>query len=237
MDDLQFRRTLLAEPNKKDRLIDEAKSTDEAKNRFAQEVNKLEEQINEALNVPVPDDLYNKLILRQTMASHQLKKKKTKVHYAIAASVAAALALSVSYFQFSSAYNDIGDYALAHVYHEADYFTNDMTKRVSLEQLNKKMTSFSGAFSKEIGELMFADYCRFDGMKSLHLVLKGANSPVNIFIVPASDHLAFNEDFADNQLKGHTIKYGQSNIIVVSDNQEPIEKWQNKIANSVSWST
>ena len=74
-------------------------------------------------------------------------------------------------------------------------------------------------------------------MKSLHLVLKGTTSPVNVFIVPKSDHLAFNKNFSDKQLKGHTIKYNNSNIIVVSDNEESLEQWQNSITASINWST
>ena len=43
------------------------------------------------------------------------------------------------------------------------------------------MVTFNGSFSESMGELIAADYCRFDGMKSLHLVFKGVTDTVAVF--------------------------------------------------------
>jgi hypothetical protein len=237
MDDLLFRRNIYADPKTTDPDVIAAKKLDPAKQKFAQEIDQLDQHIFDALNVSVPEELSEKLILRQSLASHQQQKKSSRIKLALAASVAFAVGLTVNHLQFSHAYNSVGDYAIAHTNHEAHYFTNTTEAKVTLASLNKKMASFNGSFTGDLGELMMAEFCRFDGMKSLHLVLKGENSPVNIYIVPDNEHLAFMEKFSNNELNGVVRNFKDSQIIVVGDKQEPLKQWQTKINDNVRWST
>jgi len=236
MDDLQFRRSIYADPQCKNEDIIDAKASDPKKQKFAQEIEQLDQQILNALKVPVPEDMSQKLILRQALQSHQQQKKQKKVHLALAASVAFAIGLTINFFQFSNAYTHIGDYAFAHTAHEAEYFSNNDEATVTLTSLNKKMATFDGNFSQLLGELIFADYCRFDGMKSLHLVYKGKDAPVNIFIIPQNDHLEFENSFSKGELKGTAQRFKQGNIIVVGDKNEPLQQWQKNIQENVTWS-
>ena len=237
MDDLLFRRNIYADPKTTDPDVISAKKSDPAKQKFAQEIEQLDEHILAALNVPVPSELSEKLILRQSLASHQQQKKSGRIKLALAASVAFAVGLTVNHLQFSHAYSSVGDYAIAHTNHEAHYFTNNTEAKVTLTSLNKKMASFNGSFTDNLGELIMAEFCRFDGMKSLHLVLKGENSPVNIYIVPANEHLAFMKEFSNDELNGVVKNFKNSQIIVVGDKQEPLKQWQAKINDNVRWST
>lgn len=237
MDDLLFRRSIYADPKCQDDAIKEAKNSDPAKKAFADEIELLDQKIASAMNVPVPDDLCNKLILRQTMASHQQHKRKNKVHLALAASVAIALGLSFNFMQFSSAYAGIGEYALAHVYHEENAFDNNASNSISLTALNNKMSSFDGSFTKTVGKLISADYCRFDGIKSLHLVYQGESSPVTVFIVPNRNELSFDAEFSDGKLRGDSKQYGETNVIVVGDKNESLNQWQSELSKNIRWST
>ncbi len=236
MDDLQFRRAIYADPNNQDADTIAAQQNDPSKKQFAQEICQLDERIKQALQVPVPDDLCDKLILRQTLASHQVHKRKARIHLALAASVAIVGGLMLNFIQFSSAYSNLGDQALAHVYHEQGSFDNNTTKLVSLASLNKKMAAFDGNFSQSLGKLLFADYCRFDGMKSLHLVYQGKTSPVTVFVVPKDEQLRFDADFNDKKLFGSSLEFSQSNIIVVADKNESLDQWQQSISDTVNWS-
>ena len=237
MDDLQFRRTILAEPNSQDPELLAAQNADPAKKQMAKEIQQLDAQLSDAFKVPVPDDLCDKLILRQTMANHQHQKKKSRVHLALAASVAIAVGLTFNFLQFSSAYSGIGDYALAHVYHEENAFDNSSDVRVSLASLNTKMSTFSGAFTEHAGELISADYCRFDGVKSLHLVFQGKDSPVTVFIVPEREDVEFINEFFDGNYNGRSTKFGDKQMIVIGDKTESLKKWQSNLSDNIQWST
>ncbi|WP_286233173.1 DUF3379 family protein [Thalassotalea sediminis] len=237
MDDLQFRREVYADPKSATPEVVAAKKSDPAKLKFAQEVEALDKKITSALSVPVPDDLCQKLILRQSLASHQQLKRKKRLRIALAASITIAIGLTVNQLQFSHAYSSVGDYAIAHANHEAKYFSNNDEARVSLAALNKKMASFNGSFSQSLGDLMMAEFCRFDGMKSLHLVFRGKSSPVNIFVVPQSEHLSYRNTFNNKDYNGIVNSTQQSHVIVVGDKTEPLNQWQIKLQNSVRWST
>ena len=235
MDDLQFRRSIIADPKSRDAEAKKAIKNDPAKQKFAQEIDALDDKIAQAMNIPVPDDLYNKLILRQTMASHQQQKSKTRVRLAMAASVAFVMGLTINFMMFSSTYKNLGDYAIAHVNHEAMHFSNNDKPTVTLASLNDKMAAFKGSFDSTFGTLIFADYCRFDGSKSLHLVFQGQSSPVNIFILPDDENMEFIANFADDKLQGKSLHFNHSNIVVVGDKEEPIKQWQERVSNNITW--
>ena len=236
MDDLQFRRRIYADPNTRDDEMLAEIRNDPSKQKFAQELEDLDSKLFKALNVEVPNDLSDKLILRQTLASHQQQKRKSRVHLALAASVAIAMGLTFNFMQFSSAYNNLGDYAIAHVAHEADYFSNIELKNVSLDSLNSKMAAFNGSFAADIGKLLFADYCRFDGMKSLHLVFQGETSTVTVFVVPHNEDLEFSANFSNDDLIGKSQQFKHSNIIVIGDKNESLQLWQQTIDENIRWS-
>lgn len=236
MDDLQFRRTLYADPKCQEPNFIAAKKADKSKQQFAQEIECIEHKIEDALNIPVPEELCNNLILRQTMASHRQQKRKSRIHLAMAASVAIAFGLTFNFLQFSSAYAGIDDYALAHVYHEQGVFDNNSSNRVSLTSLNSKMAQFNGLFEGITGELLAADYCRFDGVKSLHLVFKGALAPINVFVVPKRDDVLFANTFADNKFQGLASQFGEQNLIIVGDKQEPLEQLKSSLSKNITWS-
>jgi len=236
MDDLQYRRSIYADPTCQDADILAAQQADPAKKEFAQELIQLDERLKRAMQVPVPDGLCEKLILRQTLASHQQKKRKSRVHLALAASVAIIAGLTVNYLQFSNSFTNLGDYALAHVYHEKNDFSNDDKNQISLTSLNQKMIAFNGSFEQSLGQLISADYCRFDGMKSLHLVFKGITDTVTVFVVPKNEQLAFNKYFSDSKLQGESIDFKNTNIIVIADKNESLSQWQRAISDNVTWS-
>ena len=239
MDDLQFRRSIYADPKNLDDALQAALSQDPKKQQFAQEIDRLDDEILQALNVPVPDDLADKLLLKQSFASHRQQKRKTRWHLAIAASIAFAFGLTLNFMLFSNAYSNLSDHALAHVYYEEGYFDNNSQARVSLASLNDKMSDFNASFDSTLGELIAADYCRFNGLKVLHLVFQGNTNPVTVFVVPESD-MKFTESFADEKYQGRAMEFSSravnGNIVVIGDENESIDQWQRNINDKVQWS-
>jgi hypothetical protein len=236
MDDLQFRRILYAEPNCKDADVLTAKAQDPAKQQFAQEVERLEQKIATVVNVPVPDELASKLILKQVMLSHQQQKRKNRLQLAMAASVAFALGLTFNLMQASSAYTSIGDYALAHAHHEQVFFNNDQPANISLASLNEKMLPFQGQFTSDIGPLISVSRCDFGNINALHLTYQGKYQPVTILVIPSNTKLPMHSKFTDQTLHGIASTFEHAEVIIVADKAEPLEHWQQNLANNIKWS-
>lgn len=210
---------------------------DPKKQKFVEEIKTLDNSIARVLNVDVPADLENKLLLRQSFARSAQSTKRRRVHLALAASVVFALAATLSYVQFTPVHSNLGDYALAHVYHEADHFNNGLTQRVNLTDLNQELSDYGASFVSSIGEVIASKHCFFDGMDSLHLVLKGKNAPVNVFITPKAEHLVFKDKFADEYLNGQSIEFKQANVIIVGDKSESLSQWQQQIKDKIRFQT
>ena len=236
MDDLQFRRSIYANPRTQDSDVLEAKKSDPAKKQFAQSIEKLDQQIHRAMDIDVPDDLYNKLMLRQTLASHQQQKSKNRIQLAMAASIAFAVGLSFNFMQSSNAHTNLSDYAFAHVEHEAHLFNNNSDAQITLASLNDKMSSFNGNFTESLGNLISASNCDFGGITVLHLVYKGKDQPVTVFVVPPNSNLNFESDFSNGKLHGEAQQFKNASIIVVGDKNEPLNQWKSNISKDINWS-
>ena len=240
MDDLQFRRGIYADPHNKDKTFtDEVLAeinSNPIKKKLSNDIKQLDDKIAKAINVEVPEGLVNKLILRQTLVNHQQQKRKSRIYLATAASVAFTIGLTFNFMQFSSAYDSLGDYALAHVYYEEAHFNNNMDAKISLASLNKKMAPFDGRFLSSLGQLISAEYCRFDEMKSLHLVFQGKTGIVTIFVVPKNNSLSFDDKFKDEKLNGTSQSFDKANIIIVAKPNESLQKWKRTINDNIQWS-
>ena len=236
MDDLQFRRNLYADPKNIDADMQQAIDNDPLKAKFANELDELEQKITAALSIDVPQGLTDKLILRQTMTTHHQQKRKSRIQLAMAASVAFAIGITINIVQFSSAYQSLSEHSLAHVYHEESAFNNTMTSDISLTSLNNKMATFGGNFKGLLGDIISADFCRFDGIKSLHLVFKGQHSPITVFVIPHDKTLTVANEFSDDKYRGKSIQYLQSNIVIIGEKNESLEQWQGKINDNIQWS-
>ena len=76
MDDLEFRRKVYEQPANNDQTILDAAAQDPAKQQFLDELKALDSKINAAVDIPVPNGLAHKLILKQSLASHQQQQRK-----------------------------------------------------------------------------------------------------------------------------------------------------------------
>lgn len=236
MDDLQFRRCIYADPNTTDAEVIQAKDADPTKRQFSQDIEKLNRHIHRALHVPVPDDLANKLILKQTLMSFQQQKRKNWINLAMAASIAFVVGLTVNFVQSYNPYSTLAELALAHVHHEEAFFSNNSEVTATLASLNQKMAPFNGRFLQSPGELISVSYCDFGGIKSLHLVFKGESDMVTVFVMPDDNTMQFNDSFSDEKLNGQALHYVNANIVIIGDKKESLQQWQDKISENIHWS-
>ncbi len=185
MDELEFRRTLYADPNCTNEKVLAAIANDPKKQEFSKELKQLDKSMQQASQVKVPDDLVHKLILRQTMQSHKSSKVRNRIQLAMAASVAFVVGVSFTLWQQNNLL-DLSKQAIAHVYHEGNYAL-DAQENVSLQQVNAKLAKFGAEFSEDIGRVYYANFCDFENVRSLHMVVEGENGKVSVFVVPHDD--------------------------------------------------
>jgi hypothetical protein len=234
MDDLQFRRTIYADPDCSDKSVLDAAAHDAAKQEFWDELKKLDNSIVQASKVDVPAGLAQKLILKQTVEQHKVDRKRTKVHLALAASIAFAFGISVTMLQQPAI--DLGEHALAHIYHEGDGFALKANGDVSLTQVNAKLASLGTQFTGKVGRIYFANFCNFDGLRSFHMVMQGEHGKVTVFVLPLDENQKPVEHFTDGKMYGETIETRQARFVIVGEEGKSLEGFKSKLQTNTTFS-
>ena len=200
MDDLEFRREVYANPHNNDKSLLEAAANDPAKQQFIDELKQLDEKVQNALDIPVPDGMAHRLILRQSIESHNQQKRRSRIHIALAASIAFVFGLSFTFLQQPSS-TELGTTALSHMYHEASY-TVGADGDLQIADVNAKLATFGAKIAEPFTRIYFANYCLFEKQKSLHLVVGDGNDRYTIFITPKDGNEVFESSFEDENFVG-----------------------------------
>jgi hypothetical protein len=99
MNCLEFRQVILADPH--DATLDAHAASCEQCGRFREEILSMDKDIEQALNVPIPENLAARVLLKQSLSS--TTRSTTWVRYGLAASFAAALVISAVLVTFYGA--------------------------------------------------------------------------------------------------------------------------------------
>ncbi|AWB67128.1 hypothetical protein C2869_12090 [Saccharobesus litoralis] len=236
MDDLEFRRQVIADPKAIDEDLQQSIDADPAKQQLQQDMLNLDDKISKAMHVSVPDGLEQRLILKQSIESYkQQERHKQRWSLSIAASVAFAAALGVSAWIYQPVNtSEVGLYALEHLHHELSY-SSAVDENVSLEQLNAKLASFGGKLNNAISHVSYANYCNLNGLKSLHLVMQGEHGQVTVFVLPKSNELSGWHDFSDDRFSGTAHRFKEADMIVIGEKNENIQSFSHQLSNNISW--
>jgi hypothetical protein len=234
MDELEFRRTLYADPNCTDESVLAAIADDPKKQAFHKELKQLNKNMHQASQVKVSDDLVHKLILRQTMQTHKSSKMRNRIQLAMAASVAFVVGVSFTMWQQSNLL-DLSKQAIAHVHYEGGYAL-DAQEDISLQQVNAKLAKFGGEFSEDIGRVYYANFCDFENVRSLHMVIEGENGKVSVFVVPHNDAYQAEGSSSDTRYTSQAIDLKRASIIVVGEEETNINKMKQQLNNKIRFS-
>ena len=233
MDDLTFRRRIYQDPSDNSNDIKKACEQDSKKAKFKAEVQQFDKLLQSTLNVEVPENLSDRILLAQTIDFQKQQKQKFRWHIAMAASIVFTVGISFQIFNGPNNYNSFSEHALAHVYSEEEHLHDN--ENYSSEDLNDKLAEFGASISSSLAPVTFASFCRFDGIKSLHLVLQGEHSPVTVFLLPKEVEFGGKSEFWDQRFNGKVSQFERANMVIMTEGIEDNEKWQQKISSSLKW--
>ncbi|MBC3766736.1 DUF3379 family protein [Neptunicella marina] len=234
MDDLEFRRTIYADPDSQLQSVKDAVQSDKSKQQFWHDVKQLDKNIKQTVSdVAVPEGLAHRLILKQSLAEHRSQKIKQRWYIALAASIAFLVGINVTIFNNQPI--DISEYALAHRYHEGEV-PMQMDENVNLQQVNIKLAAMGGHLNQDIGKVYFANFCDFDRVRSLHLVMDSGNGKVTVFVVPLKEQFSMEPKFADQRFDGRSFDIGNAAIIVVGEKGQELKLMEDNLKKQLVFS-
>jgi len=235
MDDLEFRRRILADPNDNSQEMITAKNSSIANRKLSDELTQLDAKLEKVLKVDVPDDLADRILFNQSGQPEQ-NQSKTRFHLAIAASVAFAFGLFIGQFNSDIAptgyTSEIAQVALDHVYTEAPFIA-DIDESVSLQQVNAKLTPFGSELANLPGHVYYVNHCGFGDKNALHMVMATDHGKVTVFVVPEKSQNM--SSFSDNSLQGVVMPIQNASLIVVGDKGQDVTPIAQSLESDLSW--
>ncbi|WP_354624768.1 DUF3379 family protein [Psychromonas sp. MME2] len=235
MDDILFRHTAVATPNDKSEAFLQRQEAVEQDKALVKEAKLFDAKLQSLLKVDVPEELSNKILLEQSFVVEHERVLSSRWHVAIAASIAFIIGISLPLLNnIKLAPADIGQVALQHVQEEY-YFTDKLNEQASITTVNAKLASYGAQLQSDIGEVLYVNYCSFEGIPALHMIVQGEKGKVTVFVVPEDAQFTETAKFNNQHLKGITEKMGRANVVIVGEKNEPLEKMQHKLETNVVW--
>ncbi|QJR79874.1 DUF3379 domain-containing protein [Alteromonas pelagimontana] len=235
MDELEFRRRVYANPFTTDTEVVEAAKNDISKEAFWNELKKLNAQLHQVADVPVPDDFAYKLIWQQTTRDFARHKQRSRWYIALAASVAFSVGIGFT-FWYQQQPLDIGSQALAHMRY-AELEAPHSALPVSKGQINAKLAGFGAHLVADIGDVEVANYCHLNQVQALHLIVSTTQGKMSVFVVPQHKNMDLPSQFSDNKYQGSGFEYQNTNILVVGNKNADLEPLKSKVKKSLQFST
>lgn len=229
MDDLEFRRTLLADPKCNDPQVVDAIAADPQKKALWNDLQQLNQKMIRASQVEVPDGLAHRLLLKQSMSEHT-KRRNTKryIRYALVASIAFTFGMTYLSWQQQHQVMSLSEHAIAHVLHEGDYALG-ANEDISLQQVNQKLARFGGELTAQVGQIYYANFCDFNNIKSLHLVMQGESGKVSVFIVP-HEQAYKTDNLKEGIWNSQSVDFSRTSLVVVSAQKSDAIDMKQKIS-------
>ncbi len=227
MDDLEFRRRIMADPKARDPELVAARQANEANAQFADDVLELDIQLEQALKIDVPEDLADRILFSQTTRSSSSAHQWPRKMLALAASVAFIAGLLIGQLQWQNifvtpAHASLPDMAIAHVQHE-QRFVQGIDEQASNVQINAKMQPLAAKLTADFPyHVYYLNHCGFGQANAVHIVFAGEQGKVTLFLVPLPTAKAV--QFHQQGMTGVVEPLKQSSLIIVGKQGEDISK-------------
>lgn len=234
MDELEFRRQLLADPQARQPEMQQQLQHDLQRQRYQQELLEMEQKLKQSLQLPVPSDLADRLLLAQGIASFSERKQQRQRWLSLAAAILVIGLLAPALYKQLFWSDQLADHALAHVYHEAAYLLDQSTD-LPLTEVNQLLADFNAELMQWPGAVRYARYCDFQGLRSLHLILQTEDGLLTVFVMPPQHALTGGEQFADQNFHGQSLQLGQHALVLVTEKQQALQPFAEELAQHIRW--
>lgn len=216
MDELQKKRESIADPNKRiesigdqDYLKLSEKEIASIKSDFL-----FENQLEQSLNIDVPEELADRILLKQRAETPSLLNRMKPM-----LSVAASISLVITLFVMTRS-PELSKVALDHVYHELDHLV-DNDEKIDRQLLAQQIEHLGFKLEQLPKTLSYAGRCKLDGKEGIHLVAQVNNRPVTLLMSASSPDQAGR--FEDGRFEGLILKNGNVSLIYIGETIEDVE--------------
>jgi hypothetical protein len=243
MTDQDFLERLFANPADSSAAFVAAWKGNPERQRQREEVLRMEQMIQLELDsVPFPEHLHQKLLDSWAAAAPPAGTRSAAndgsfLRRGLLVAACLVVAVGIIWSDQTSRRAALVDQVFEHVYRESAYLEQE--DALPFADVNTILTNIVGAEFLPTPEMLaqkltFADDCEIDKVRGFHMVMKGRYGAVTVFVIPNSPvRSGFN--FNDERFQGMVLPTDTGNLVVVGEQQEPIQEYRSLITNNLRW--
>lgn len=157
------------------------------------------------------------------------------VWFAMAASVLFAVIMGARMLGVGVSYDSLGEEIIAHLDHEP-YALRVTSTPVSDNKLRKVVPANIAEMDHGAGLITYAQSCKINGKHVPHLVIQGETGPVTILLMP-DQAVSAAETLEGENIHGVIVPVGAGSIAIIGPREEPLDRVEKSVLESVTWST
>lgn len=230
MNCLEARRELAADPDRpSDALRRHVAECDTCARALWREQG-FERRLREALSVPAPDGLAERLLLTQTTRHRRRPRRSVMV---VAASLVLALVLGVTWqlgVRPVSQARALNQYVAAHMNHEPEAL--NATTPVNLGTVEKLLNDYGLHLSGDVDNIVYAKRCPTPNGDGIHLVVRTAEGPMTFLYMP-EQRVADRVDVDAEGYRGYVTEFGDGAAALVGTPSDALEKFGQRLADAI----
>ena len=169
-----------------------------------------EGDLSRALNVAVPAQLAESILLAQTTTE---RRRRTGLRRASIFALAAALVLAVGIVGMRAEAKPLSEQAVEHLHKEEQVLA--LTAPVAAAEVTATFADRGIALKQVPGGISFVAPCPVGKHRSVHLVMPAAGGPVTVIYV-ADQKVAAAADFERDGLHGRSVPLGNGTLILLA---------------------
>lgn len=231
MNCLDFRRAKLSDPN---RLSDTAlahQNNCALCRAFARQIDSNEKRLSQALAVPVPEGLADRIVLGATGR----KPVSPYRFWALAATVVASVGIGLTWLNRAPTeprYNFAAS-AIAHVKHEPESFTT--INNADPERLATILANFGADLRAPLGTLRYIKLCPVPEGTGWHIVFETEDGLITLMLIPGHRPRGRNLFEEKEGMSALVRAAGQGYYVIVADTRAKVESTDRLLKQRINW--
>ena len=228
---LDVRRIIGAEPQRRDSEIAAHCQACAACMAFLREMLALDERLERALRVDVPEELDARIVLD---AALQQRSHSWRPWLAAAASALLVAGLATAAYDYRHPTGEaLASAVVGHIEHESDSIRPD---RALIHDASLVQGVLDGVGAKMTGlsNVAYAQVCLFRGERVAHLVFESPQGPVTIMLLP-DIHVKQATPIDEDGFRGVIEPAGKGSIAIVSNRNMAMEPMEQQLPTEVRW--
>lgn len=224
---MNLRREKLADPKRLSPGADDHLAHCAQCRRFAQGIDAMEFKVAQVLNVPVPEGLSERVLMRV----HRGEKRPWRV-WAMAAAFVLSFGIGMVQWQ-PRPHTDYAMFAIEHVMHEPESFTTHRLADPS--QFRLVMANFGGTVKAPIGKVSYMRLCPVPQGTGWHIVLETEYGPATLLLIPGKEVSGDVLEVKFGGLTARALPGGQGYYAIVAETPDIVDAVEKLMAERVSW--